>query len=315
MSKLWLIGAGGMSIEYYKVLKDLDCDVIVIGRGKESAKKFEELCNVEVFSGGLDAFLETKPKLPHKTIIAVNLEKLAESAQKVIEYGVKSVLLEKPGGLDKDELIEVKKVKDDNEAEVFIAYNRRFYSSVQKALEIIQKDGGVRSFNFEFTEWAHTIEPLPNPEYEKQKWFLGNSSHVVDLAFYIGGKPKEIASFTAGSLDWHNSSCVFSGSGISDTGALFSYHANWDSPGRWSVEILTKNHRLYFRPMEKLQIQLKGSVAVDFLDIDDSYDIKYKPGLFKQTETFVNGIDDERLCTLDEHLDKVDTYYKIANYS
>ena len=29
--------------------------------------------------------------------------------------------------------------------------------------------------------------------------------HVVDLAFFLGGKPEEISTFISGSLDWHPS--------------------------------------------------------------------------------------------------------------
>ena len=78
---------------------------------------------------------------------------------------------------------------------------------------------------------------------------------MVDLAFNLGGIPKELSSFTAGSLDWHPSAAVFSGAGISENGAPFNYRANWESAGRWGVEVLTKEHKLILRPMEKLQIQ------------------------------------------------------------
>ena len=42
-------------------------------------------------------------------------------------------------------------------------------------------------------------------------------------------------------LDWHSSSSQFCGSGITDKGALFSYSADWESPGRWGIEIKTEN--------------------------------------------------------------------------
>ena len=115
--------------------------------------------------------------------------------------------------------------------------------------DIIKLDAGVTSFNFEFTEWANTIEPLVKAEGIKEKWFLGNSTHVVDLAFYLGGKPKKISTFTSGSLVWHPSSSVFAGAGITDKDILFSYSANWESAGRWTVEVLTKDNKLIFEPM------------------------------------------------------------------
>ena len=148
----------------------------------------------------------------------------------------------------------------------------------------------------------------------KEKWFLGNSTHVVDLAFFLGGKPKELCSFTSGSLDWHTTSSTFSGAGISENNALFSYQANWESAGRWSVEVLTKEHRLILRPMEKLQIQKKGSIAQNYdetinYDLDDAY----KPGLYLQTKNFLNS-HFEYMCTIHEQYQMLSTYNKIASY-
>ena len=37
---------------------------------------------------------------------------------------------------------------------------------------------------------------------------------------------------------------LVAGAGVTENGALFSYHANWEAPGRWSVEIMTKKRRL-----------------------------------------------------------------------
>ena len=137
---------------------------------------------------------------------------------------------------------------------------------------------------------------------------------MVDLAFYLGGKPKEISSFVSGGLDWHPSASIFSGAGVCETGALFSYQANWESAGRWSVEMLTKDHRLIFRPMEKLQIQKKGSVKIDFdIDIDYSLDEKFRPGLYRQTESFIYNKYDQ-LLGIKRHVDMLKYYNLICKY-
>jgi hypothetical protein len=137
---------------------------------------------------------------------------------------------------------------------------------------------------------------------------------VVDLAFYLGGKPRELCAYTSGSLNWHPSASIYNGSGISKTDALFSYQANWESAGRWGVEILTKEHRLIFRPMERLQIQKRGSIAQEFDDnIDYTLDEKYKPGLYLQTKNFLEGSLD-KMCDIQEQLEMIDIYNKMANY-
>jgi hypothetical protein len=136
---------------------------------------------------------------------------------------------------------------------------------------------------------------------------------VADLAFYLAGKPKQIATYTSGGNQWHPSASVFSGAGVSEHGALFSYSANWESAGRWSVEVLTAKHRLIFRPMEKLQITKKGSVAIEFVEIEDTLDIQFKPGLYKQTELFLND-EVQDFCTIQEQSQMAAIYSQIANY-
>jgi predicted dehydrogenase len=313
-NKVWLIGAGIMAQDYIKVLKGLDKDFLVIGRGSDTAKKCEEATGCEVFQGGINSFLSSMPQVCSHAIIAVGAEVLYETTKLLLDYGVKNILVEKPGALHKWQFQELEALARNKKANVLIAYNRRFYASVIKAKKLILDDRGVTSFNFEFTEWSHIIAPLQKAKDVKEKWFLGNSTHVVDLAFYLGGKPREMAVFQSGKLDWHSSASIFGGAGISDEKAIFSYQANWESAGRWSVEMLTKEHRFILRPMEKLQIQKKGSIAQEFYaDIDYSLDEKYKPGLFLQTSRFLEN-NFCGMCTLEEQATMVDVYFKMAGY-
>ncbi len=312
---IWLIGSGEMSKDYVKVLRALNENYIVIGRGETSAKTFREETGEDVFVGGLGFFLGTKPIVPDKAIVSVSIQCLCEVALQLIEYGVKHILLEKPGGISRDELEQLSVRAKKHSAIIHIAYNRRFYSSVIAAKKIINEDGGVLSYNFEFTEWSHIIDDLSVDTHVKRMWFLSNSSHVVDMAFYLGGKPKQIHAFTGGKdlLSWHPVSSIFAGSGVSEQGAQFSYQANWVAPGRWSVEVSTRYHRLIFRPLELLQIQNIGSIRIESVDIDDSLDKKFKPGLFLEVKSFAVG-NYQRFCSLDEHVNMLDIYYQIAGY-
>ena len=313
-NKLWLVGSGEMSQDYIKVLKVLDCDFNVIGRGSDSARKFQEITDCPVIVGGLEQFLLTNPEPCTHAIVSVGVEELASTTMQLINYGIQNILVEKPAGLNQAEVEQIARTSEENQANVFVAYNRRFYASVIKAQEIIEQDGGVTSFNFEFTEWAHVIETIHKADGVKENWVMANSSHVVDLAFYLGGVPQELSTFTAGSLSWHPRSSIFSGAGISESGALFSYQANWESAGRWSVEMLTKNHRLILRPMEKLQIQNRGSVAVEFVDCDYKIDEAFKPGLFLQTKKFMSN-DFEGMCNIADQFIMMDKYNCIAGYN
>lgn len=315
VKEVLLIGPGAMGIEYAKVLKALKADIKVVGRGEKSAKKFYGETGIEVQCGDLKEVLSRWKTIPEYAIVAVSVEQLASVTIELLKHGVKNIFVEKPGALLYSDMSEIQKYIEKKDAHVYIAYNRRFYASTLEAQRIIEEDGGVTSFNFEFTEWGFKIEPIVKKKSEliKETWLLHNSSHVIDLAFYLGGKPKEMSSFTQGEMPWHKSGCVYAGAGITTSGALFSYGANWDAPGRWAVEILTKNHRLYLKPLEELQIQEKGSVAVTKLDIDDKLDKQFKPGLYREIESFLNHIDDGKKMTIKEQMERFKIYAKIGN--
>ncbi len=287
---IWLIGSGPMAKDYIKVLTALKKEFIVIGRGAESSQKIKDEFGISVYTGGLENFLSTKPAPCTHAIVAVGVEQLYLCAKNLVSYGIKNILTEKPGGLDQQEISELA-AHADTKTHIYLAYNRRFYSSVLKAEEIIQQDGGLSSLNFEFTEWGHTIENLKKPKAVFENWLTANSSHVIDLAFFLGGWPKEISTYVANKnkLSWYSGPTNFTGAGITDRGALFNYSANWCAPGRWGVELLTEKHRLYLRPMEQLHIQNLGSVKIEKVEIDDSLDQQFKPGLYRQAESFLTG--------------------------
>jgi predicted dehydrogenase len=307
-----LVGAGIMGQDYARVLSALKVPFTVVGRGVSSAAVFKEVTGVDVIEGGLKKYLIGNLSLPDAAIIAVGVEQLAETTLLLLERGVKKILVEKPAGIDTEEITRIVANAKKQNAQVFVAYNRRFYASTIKAREIIAADGGVTSFNFEFTEWSHVIEPLKADPVVKKNWFLANSTHVVDLAFFLGGEPSEISSYTAGSLSWHPSAAAFAGAGKTANGALFSYQANWAAPGRWGVEILTNRHRLIFRPMEQLHIQEIGSVSINKVELDDELDQQFKPGLYRQVVSYLSDqVSDELLEIADHLINCRDIYSKI----
>lgn len=309
-----LVGAGGMAIDYANVLKSLGRNFIVVGRGEQSAKKFEEQIGVDVHRGGLEKFLASSDHLPSNAIIAVNVDQLAPTCETLLRNGVRNILLEKPGGTSIADFQSINQLAIDNRADVSIAYNRRFYASTRAAKRCIVEDGGVTSFNFEFTEWLHVFENLGRDMSKTMPGlFLGNSTHVVDMAFHLGGEPTEIACFNRPSSKY-DCKARFAGAGVSDRGALFSYQANWEAPGRWSVEVLTNKRRLIFRPLEKLQVQLMRTVRVEFAEVDYELDTTYKPGLYLETQAFLDRNEDAvDLCSIGEQCARLPIYRKMSD--
>ena len=309
---LWLVGTGPHAREYAKVLKNLNQEYIAIGRGPSSAFAFETETGHPVRPGGLESALaEGDP--PSKAIIAVSFEQLASVASRLIEAGTKAVLLEKPGGINGMEIGKVAALAANHKASVLIAYNRRFYASTSHARHMIAEDGGPVTCLFEFTEWAHTIEPLAIPAEVKEAWVIANSSHVLDLAFHLCGFPKDWKYWHSGRLSWHSAAARFCGSGVTDKDVLFSYIADWGAPGRWGVEICTRNRRFIWRPLEKLHVINLNSLKAEPVELDDGLDINFKPGIYNQTKAFLQS-DNDLFCTISDQVKNSLIYSKMAGY-
>jgi hypothetical protein len=301
-----------MAKDYAKVLGALGRDFLTIGRGDNSAAAFEEEFGMPVRRRGLkNALLELPP--PEEAIVSLGIGQLAEAAGCLSRSGCRRILLEKPGALDVASLDTLRRVADKQRTEIFIGYNRRFYASVDKARELAFEDGGITSAHFEFTEWAHKITPLPTDPAVKERWLIANSSHVIDLAFHLCGKPLSWAKWSSGSIDWHPASARFCGAGTTSRGVLFSYFADWQAPGRWGVELLTRRRRLLLRPLESLQCVNLGTAEATPVDLPDDLDTRFKPGLYRQTEAFLKD-DTGCLCTLDEQAENLALYAAMARY-
>jgi predicted dehydrogenase len=304
-----LIGSGYMGVEFAKVLRALKQEFIVVGRGEESANNFEKEIGVKVFRGGIEKYLAKNLNVPKSAIVAVSEDQIGLTSIKLIKAGTKEILAEKPGGADFQEIKKVAKTAEEKGTNVYLGYNRRFYASVEEASKIIKKDGGVLSLYFDFTEAVHKIVPLVRAPGVKENWFLHNSTHVIDMAFYLAGIPVKINCEVSGSLSWHPAGAIFTGSGLLENRVPFSYHANWKSAGRWAVEIHTAKHKLIFKPLEKLQIQDVGSFEIKDYSIDDKLDLDYKPGIYKEVTAFLGN--KKNLCTIKEQVSNLKFYKKI----
>ena len=315
-SRVLLIGSGFMAREYLKVLASLGNEVIIVGRSDEKIQALKgDYPNFEYFSGGLNKFLGQHSDIPEFAINAASINQLRSTSILLMDAGVKYIMLEKPGELSLLGLNEIKLKSIECSADVLIAYNRRFYSSISVLKEQVEIDGGITSAHFEFTEWIHTMDPNIYDSEALKKWIISNSSHVIDTAFSLIGIPKELKAFVCGkdAITWHPSGSIFTGSGISEINIPFTYHSNWEGPGRWAIEISTRKRRFYLKPMEKLQQQIKGSVQITDFELEDHLDQEFKAGLFLQTQSFLNGKFDQ-MINIDGQVKMYSFYCSIGGY-
>lgn len=313
-NKILLVGTGVMAKEYVKVLVGLNVQFDTVGRSEVGVEAFNDDTGQSAFAGGLDLFIEEKGIGSYSHFIVVtSVVSLYDNVFSLVRAGATSVLVEKPCVLNQEQLDSLSTLSKDQGAEVFIAYNRRFLSSVIKAKEIVEQDGGLEMVKFDFTEWSHVIGKMEKNPLEKERWLLANSTHIIDLAFYFAGKPVEMSAYVEGGLDWHPAGQIFTGAGKTDAGVLFSYGSDWGSAGRWWVELFTKERKLILCPVEQLKEVRKGTIAENGIELDYEWDNKYKPGLYLQTKAYLEEKTKE-LKSLCEVRDIFSIYLHIAGY-
>ena len=92
----------------------------------------------------------------------------------------------------------------------------------------------------------------------------------------------------------------------------FTYGAFWNAPGRWGIEIMSKKNRYILKPMEKLSKIPIGSVQQSPIELNDTFDLSFKPGLYRQVETFLSSPINSNLCTLSEQIEAFPVYNEIG---
>lgn len=309
---LLLAGAGQMAVDYATVLSAMNRPFATVGRSLDAVERFRSATGLQASTGGIARYLETEGA-PEHAIVAVDIPNLAEVAHQLLAAGTRRILVEKPVGLTKDAIEAVRTVSSSVGAEVYAAYNRRFYSSVRAARQAIQGDGGLLALDFEFTEWIDRLPLAAMRSDVKQRWAVANSSHVIDLAFHLAGRPSDWRARRSGVLDWHPSGAHFVGSGTTERGVLFTYQATWGAPGRWGLTLKTSERRLRLQPLERLLVSVDGIHDIA-AEVDDELDEKFKPGLYRQVEAFLDA-ENGHLCSIDEHASMMHVYAEIAGYA
>jgi predicted dehydrogenase len=308
-----VVGASEIAREYIKVIQAFGHQPLVIGRGESNINEVKSrFSGVTAVSGGLENWLKSNNP-PKYAIVATQIDHLADVTKQLLRSGCKHILVEKPLTYSELEAREITELAIEYEAEVCVAFNRRSYISVIKAKELIEADGGVSSFHFDFTEAIFRINPSNYSKETSTLWGIANSSHVIDTAFYLGGKPACMESNQYGkAVGWHPSGSIFTGVGETEAGVPFTYHANWGCPGKWNIELMTECRKLLFSPMERLSQQLKGNFKAEIIDLDYQDDVRFKPGFYKQVQSWLKN--DSSLMAVNYLESELKIFQKIFNY-
>jgi predicted dehydrogenase len=310
-TKVLLVGAGPMAVEYAKVLDQMGVDFSVKGRGAGSAETFFASTGKEPsLSWGEVAEVAS---FTH-CIVAVSEESLLTATLELTQQGFKNILVEKPGADSIETMLQNIDALTSPGIEVYVAYNRRYYKIIDMLLEQVAIDGGITSLHFDFSERSRVIEPLKKAPGVKENWLFHNSTHVIDLVSFITGGWHLETSQTSGSLDWHTRGSVFSGMGKSVNGGLITYNSDWKSPGGWEILVRTSKRRFFLKPLETLSsTDLLGET--ELLNELSFTAGKMKPGLEMMLQDFLSPEPSARLMTAKNQIDCLGLYDQIIRGS
>jgi predicted dehydrogenase len=257
-----VIGYGNMGREFVAALRDLGVPRIhVCSRFETSSSELDDLPGVVTTSGGYEALTES---VTHKdvAVIATPIAVLAGAARHLARCGFRNVLIEKPVSLHSREIEVLAAEMEAAGVEAFVGYNRVAYPAFQEARSRAAEDGGITSCVYTFTEFVDRIGPGHFTTDELARWGVANSLHVMSMAHGFIGLPEAWTGYRdqgRRAVSWHPAGAVFVGSGISTEGIPFTYHADWGSRGRWSVEINTAKASYRLCPLESLLRKTKAT--------------------------------------------------------
>lgn len=306
-----IVGSGYMAEEYIKVLISQKIKFELVGNTDLKVKRLSNKYKKKFYSGGIDNFKKFN-NFTH-AIICVNEEKIFNCVRKVLNSKVKNILVEKPGAKNFKEINYLKNLAKKMRANLFVAYNRRFYETIDYIKKIIIKDKGIISADFSFTEWKDKIKKIKYKNYIFKNWFFYNSLHLIDLVFYLIGEPKKISSYT-GKKEKPFKDSIYVGSGVTKKNIFFSYHSNWSSSGRWSINLYTKKRKIILAPLEKIMIQKKNKTNIEEINFKRKFDNKFKPGLYNLIKSFLSR-NNKKIQNFENYSKSIRKYIKISKYN
>jgi predicted dehydrogenase len=283
--KIAFIGSGNMAREHAKAFADIK-DVEICGFFSRTRLKSEILAaqyNSQVFDSIKELYEKTHADL---VIITVPILAVRETCFEAFQFPWR-ILAEKPVGYDLDEALVIEKAMVENHREVFVALNRRHYSSTKKLMTELSDKKGMRYIHLCDQEDQIAARKGGQPELVVKNWMYANSIHIIDYLKFLGrGQITAVEPV----VKWNPEYPMHVVVKVSySSGDVALYEAAWNRPGPWSLRVTVDEFIWELRPIEGISQQVHGSRKSEALPIHE-WDSKFKPGLRAQAEEAVKAI-------------------------
>lgn len=302
--KVAIVGAGNMAAEHAKAFFGLP-GVELVGITSRTRARAEMLAsnydNMRVFDSIEEMYINTHADL---VIVTVREMSMYDVAVKCFNYPW-AILLEKPAGYNLQNATQILEAARELGSRVWVALNRRAYSSTRQALSRIADIDSPRYIRVLDQQDQLAARDIYNePPEVVENYMYANSIHLIDY-FRVFGRGKVVSvtpiyRWTPQS-PWMVVAKIDFSSG--DTGI---YEGVWSGPGPWAVTVVTTAERIELRPLEQASVQLRGERTITQLEISNE-DKDFKPGLRQQSIDMIAALSgiDSPIPTLQESFDSM----------
>jgi predicted dehydrogenase len=309
MKKVAFIGAGFMSVEHIKAFKSIS-NVELSGIQSRTFSKSESVAQQFGIKGVFGSIKEMYDSTHADiVVVSVSVASTLEICKEIFQFPW-TILIEKPAGHNLSAANSIFEMAKANIRNVFVAFNRRQYSSTRSLISALENDGEKRFVSVLDQQDIILARKTGHPELVLQNWMFANSVHLIDyLLLFCRGEVLSVD--TAHDWSYNHPEIVISKVTFT-SGDVGLYQAVWNRPGPWAVSVTTKNRRWEMRPLEQLTTQAYGSRVIENIEID-KIDLEYKAGLRYQAEELIKASDRKKhnLPNLEDSLRTMNLVAKI----
>ncbi len=280
------VGAGYMTSEHVRAFKDIR-GINILGVHSRTRSRAQAL-SLEM---GIDIVCDSVAELYERTradllVISVPELSVREVCLEAFKYPW-TCLIEKPAGYD---LVDAQQILNEAkrlDRQVYVALNRRQYSSTHLVLEEMNQCEGSRLIHVYDQQDQIAARIAGQPELVVKNWMYANSIHLIDYFNTLGRG--NIVSVTP-VIHWNPDNPQFVMAKLTyDSGDVGIYEAVWNAPGPWAVTVTTQEKRWEMRPLEQALVQSYGSRKLEPIKTHE-WDQSFKPGLRVQAEEAVKAV-------------------------
>ena len=283
MTRVAIVGAGYTAREHARAFRAIDHVTIagIQSRTRERAEALAREYGIERVCDSISALYEDT----HADLVVVTVPvALMDEVSRTAFRHPWTVLLEKPAGCCLAEAEELAAAASARGGRVFVALNRRMYSSTRAVRTDLAADEERRYVRVQDQQDQAAALRAGHPQLVVANWMFANSIHLVDyLRMFCRGAVTSVTPVMA----WDaKAPGVVVAKATFDSGDVGIYEGIWNGPGPWAVTISTPARRWEMRPLEEASRQLRGTRQVVAAEISTE-DREFKPGFLLQARQAV----------------------------